>query len=91
MKCVIFAGWINEDSGYVYESGSTVQIDTTSDVELTAKYENLEQAHNELLAEVESLREFKLNKEGGVEFSRGDTFSTKIVKFYPNSNVLYPL
>lgn len=36
----IFAGWINEDSGYVYESGSTVQIDTTSDVELTAKWSN---------------------------------------------------
>ena len=43
-------------------------------VELTTKYENLEQAHNELLAEVESLREFKLNKDREEKQAMIDSF-----------------
>lgn len=33
-----FVGWVNSNTGYIYTTGSTVQIDTTSDVTLTAKW-----------------------------------------------------
>ena len=35
-----FAGWINPGTGYVYDSGSTIKIDSTNDIQLVAKWSN---------------------------------------------------